>query len=145
MLSPHNGSRPVGVSSWHTFLQTKFPPLPRRQLVQTTMTQMQTLQPEHKCGQWGRITAESEDAFGITAKPRAIFVECWLTRLFENKNSGTTLRVLFLIQGKMTNYQGPLVPHEKLSSSRGLLQGRESPLQKQVSMCHHCSLHPRRA
>ncbi|EPY89975.1 hypothetical protein CB1_000063003 [Camelus ferus] len=47
-----------------------------RQLVQTTMTQMRTSQREHKRGQRGRITAESEDAFGIAAKPRAIFVEC---------------------------------------------------------------------
>lgn len=78
---------------------------PRRQLVQTAMTQMQTLQLEHKCGQWDRITAESEDAAGIAAKPRAISVECWLARLIENRSSGAAFKVLFLIQGKMADYQ----------------------------------------
>lgn len=68
------------------------------------------------------------DVFSFAAKPTAVFVECWLTRLFENKKSGTSLKVIFLIQEKMTNYQGPLVPHEKLSESRGLLQERKKVL-----------------
>ena len=55
---------------------------------------MQTLQLEHKCGQWDRITAESEDAAGIAAKPRAISVECWLARLIENRSSGAAFKVL---------------------------------------------------
>jgi hypothetical protein len=42
-----------------------------------------------QCDQWGQITAESEAAFGIIAKPQTIFGEYWLVRLFENKCSGT--------------------------------------------------------
>lgn len=42
---------------------------------------MQASQPGPTCGQRGGITAESEDAFGLAAEPRAIFVECWLARL----------------------------------------------------------------
>lgn len=97
VLSPHDGSRPAGICSF------KFSPLPGRRLVQTTTTQMQTLQLEHKCGQWDQIIDESEDAIGIAAK--AISVECWLARLFENKSSGAALKVLCLSQGKMADYQ----------------------------------------
>ena len=100
VLPPHNGHRPTGMPFFGSS------PTPRRQLVQTTVTQRQTLQLEHKCDQWDRITAESEDAVGIAAKPRAISVECWLARLFENRRSGAAYKVLFLIQGKMAEYQG---------------------------------------
>lgn len=68
------------------------------------------------------------DAISFAAKPMAVFVECWLTRLFENKNSGISLKVIFLIQEKMTNYQGPLVPHDKLSESGGLMRERKKVL-----------------
>ena len=99
VLPPHSGSRPTVMPF------SGSSPTPRRQLVQTTMTQMQTPQLEHKCGQQDRITAESEGAIGIAAKPTAISVECWLATLFENRSSGAAFKVLFLIQGEMADYQ----------------------------------------
>lgn len=132
VLSPHDGSRPAGIRSF------KFSPLPGRQLVQTTTTQMQTLQLEHKCGQRDQIIDESEDAIGITTKPRAISVECWLARLFENKSSGAALKVLFLSQGKMADYQwatGSTTTVEVVQ--RTAVRKEESPLQKRVYMCRY--------
>lgn len=41
------------------------------------VTVKQTKQLEYKCGQQNQITAELMDAFGIMAKPRAIFREYW--------------------------------------------------------------------
>lgn len=37
----------------------------------------------------------SRRCLAIGAKPRAIFVKCWLARLFENTSSGTALKGVF--------------------------------------------------
>ena len=87
---------PAGVC----FLRPCFPPSPGDSLSRqhdtdidvATGAQMWPTRPNHS---WVR------GCLGIGAKPRAIFVECWLARLFENKISGTALKVFFsLIQGE---------------------------------------------
>lgn len=144
VLSPHHGSRPVGISMWHMFLQTKLSALPGRQLVQTTNN------------------TEIDNATGVQMWPTGpnpswvrgcLWHHGWargnlwgmLVSQTENKQSGTAFRVLSLIQGKMADSQGLLIAHRKFSEYRGLQQERkESPLQKQVCLYCHYRRYPSR-